>query len=216
MTIYARRSLAAIAARWDAKADVWDEQLLDADCHLNEDEAYERFLQVARDQVCQRRDFCARTGVIDAGCGTGLVLRQVMGSFDWGIGVDISAKMVRAARRKRMKNARFVVGDCFQLPELVPPAGAILSRGVLLSHYGLKHGRALLRAARQALAPGGFLLFDFLNAQGQASSAHAAKHKRWFQAGEVRAMARDAGLARIRVLGARHLRVRILLAHAPA
>lgn len=215
MNIYHRRLLPAIATRWDLRAATWDEQLHDPDCHLNEDEAYQRFLRCLRREIKIRRPFCASHGVIDAGCGTGLVLHEVAPFFAWGAGVDISLAMIRAAKRKRIPNTRFVVADCFQLANLLPPAGAVISRGVLLSHYGVRHGLSLLRAARRALVPGGFILFDFLNARGRAGSAHVPETKRWFTAAEVRALACRAGLVQIQLLSQSNLRVRLLLAQAP-
>lgn len=210
--LYERRQLPAIAARWDAKAATWDQDLTSPACHLNEDEGYSRFLRHALSLVQQRKDFCARHGVIDAGCGTGLVLAAVLPSFAWGVGVDISEEMIRVAQAKRLNSGRFVVGDCFHLASLCPRAGVVLSRGVLLSHYGHRQGGALLRAAGDALAKGGFLLFDFLNAAARHLFSHAPGNKTYFQSQEICRMARRAGFGRAVVLGEPERRVRLLLA----
>lgn len=210
--LYEQRVLPAIAARWDAKAATWDRDLAQPACHLNEDDGYPRFLRQANKLVEERRDFCARHGVIDAGCGTGLVLAAVLPSFAWGVGVDISIGMIRTARSKRLASGKFVVGDCFQLAALCPSAGAVLSRGVLLSHYGHRDGEALLRAAGDALVKGGFLLFDFLNAEARRLFSHAPDHKTYFQRQEICALARRAGLGRSVVLGEPERRVLLLLA----
>jgi SAM-dependent methyltransferase len=210
--LYETRRLKAIAARWDAKAATWDRELASPSCHLNEDEGYARFLRQALRAVKQRQDFCARHGVIDAGCGTGLVLAEVVSRFVWGIGVDISPKMIRVAEAKQLKQCRFVVGDCFQLPSLCPKAGAVLSRGVLLSHYGRHHGEALLQAVRDGLMPGGFLVFDFLNAAARSISTHAPQNKTYFEGQEACAMARHAGFGSALVLGESKRRVQLLLA----
>jgi predicted TPR repeat methyltransferase len=209
--IYARRQLKTIAARWDARAKTWDEALADADCHLNEDDAYCRFTRVVQRLIAKRRRFCATHGVIDAGCGTGLVLGEVISSFSWGMGVDISPKMVRAARAKRIASARFVVGDCFDLPSLCPEAGAVISRGVLLSHYGRKQGLVFLRAARSVLAPGGFLVFDFLNETARTKYSHMPENKTWFSGEEIESMARRAGLSTVKILGKPNRRVLLLM-----
>jgi SAM-dependent methyltransferase len=210
--IYARRRLEAIAARWDARADTWDRALEDPACHLNEDDAYRRFNRLVQRLIAQRRGFCAGHGVIDAGCGTGLVLAEVISAFAWGIGIDISPKMIRAARAKRLARTRFVVGDCFELPSLCPRAGAVLSRGVLLSHYGRKQSRAILDAARSALVPGGFLVFDLLNEAARTKYRHAPGNKTWFTGEEIQSLARQAGFSTVTTLGKPNRRALLLLA----
>jgi len=120
--------------------------------------------------------------------------------------------MIRTARRKRIPKARFLVGDCFQLAQSCPRAGAILSRGVLLSHYGREQGEALLASARPALVAGGFLMFDFLNKLSIGKHAHSPKGKTYFTAEEMCCVARSAGFRRAKVLGESDRRVLILLA----
>ncbi len=211
--LYQSRRLKALAARWDAKAAAWDRQLQDPACHLNQDDAYARFLDQARQLVRQSRHFCARQGVINAGCGTGLVLAKVINDFAWGIGVDISPEMIRLAEAKQIQSAKFVLGDCFALPGLCPKAGAVFSRGVLLSHYGRRESQTLLRAARAALVPGGFVAFDFLNQAARTLYAHAPENKTWFTRAEACLLARRAGFSNASVLGGEARRVLLLAAH---
>ena len=210
--IYARRQLAAIAERWDQKAQTWDQALQEPDCHLNEDEAYQRFLSEIRGVIDARRAFCAAHGVIDAGCGTGTVLAQVLPFFAWGAGVDLSLEMIRQAQAKSLSNARFLVGDSFQLSSLCPPAGAVVSRGILLSHYGPKQGKRLLQSARATLLPGGFAVFDFLNEAARTRYQHRPQAKTFYTAAQLLAMARHAGFSRATVLGEERRRVLLLLA----
>jgi SAM-dependent methyltransferase len=211
-SMYAQRRLKAIAARWDARADSWDEALQDPGCHLNEDDAYDRFTRLVKRIIAKRRKFCGIHGIIDVGCGTGLVLVDVVSEFAWGIGIDISPKMIRAARAKRIARTKFLVGDCFDLRSLCPKAGAVLSRGVLVSHYGRKQGQAILEAARSVLVPGGFLVFDFLNEAALSKYQHAPENKIWFSGAEMRLMARQAGFSRVIILGKPERRVLVLVA----
>ena len=210
--IYAHRQLAAIAARWDARADSWEHTLADPACHLNEDDAYGRFIVLVQGLIARRRRFCADHGVIDVGCGTGLVLAEVISAFAWGFGLDLSPQMIRVARAKGLVKTRFLVGDCFELPSLCPKAGAVLSRGVLLSHYGGELGQAILNAARAALVPGGFLIFDFLNQAARTQHRHAPANKTWFTRPEIEAMAGRAGFSTVTTLGKPNRRVLLLLA----
>ncbi len=209
---YAAHDLKAIAARWDARAAQWDAELANPECHLNEDDAYQRFLEFARQAVSARRLHCRQSGLIDVGCGTGIVLEKLSSHFAWSIGLDISGEMLRAAAEKKIPGARFTKGDCFCLPELCPPAGAVVSRGVLLSHYGAGDAGTLLRAARHTLLPGGFVLFDFLNAAARGRHEHEALGKTHFTGEEVLELARAALFRTAEILAEPERRVRLLLA----
>lgn len=210
--VYARRRLKAIAARWDARAETWDQMVADPDCHLNEDDAYRRFVRVLQHQVRLHRPVCAAQGVIDLGCGTGLVLAAVVRHFAWGVGVDLSPQMIRCAQAKLIPNTTFLVGDGFQLAQLCPPAGAVVARGVLLSHYGPEQGLALLAAVRATLLPGGWLVCDFLNAAARAQARHVPEAKTWYAAKEIQALAHEAGFAHAACVGSRPQRVLTLVA----
>lgn len=214
--IYRQRQLDAIAARWDQRAAQWDRALEDPACHLNEDDAYHRFLGAAHRIIDSRREFCAQHGLIDAGCGTGLVLAEAGPAFAWGIGVDLSREMIRLAAVKAIAKARFLVGDCFQLAQLCSPAAAVFSRGVLLSHYGPSQGQGLLESARAVLVPGGFVLFDFLNAEGRTRHAHQPADKAYYTGPQAAALAQGAGFAKVTICGEPERRVLLLLAHSTA
>ncbi|MGA2748125.1 MAG: methyltransferase domain-containing protein [Verrucomicrobiota bacterium] len=212
---YRQRQLNDIAARWDDRADTWDRALEDPLCYLNEDDAYNRFLQEAWNIIDRRRAFCAHHGLIDAGCGTGLVLAGLISAFAWGVGVDISPRMIRLARAKKIPRARFRLSDCYSLAQIRPKAGAVVSRGVLLSHYGEALGLRLLRVARQALAPYGFIMFDFLNEQSKSTHIHLPEDKIYYTPRQAVALARQAGFTKTAICGAPERRVRILLAELP-
>jgi len=202
----------AIAARWDAKALTWDQSLEDPECHLNEDNAYDSFLDLLASVILERQQFCRTQGVIDAGCATGLVLARIVRHFAWGTGVDISPNMIRIAQAKSMPRATFIVGDCFNLEAIGPKAGAVVSRGVLLSHYGHRQGKELLQSVRRALVDGGFLIFDFLTETGRGLYQHSPPNKTYFQAEQVLALAASAGLRNASILGEASRRVQLLLA----
>lgn len=207
-TVYQHRRLKQIAARWDARAETWDRSLRQPKCHLNEDQAYSRFLEQVHRVLQKRQSFCAKGGIIDVGCGTGLVLEQVIPWFAWGIGVDISNKMINLARKKPIPNTRFVVADAFELAG--PSAAAILSRGVLLSHYGREEGTELLKSLRRLLVARGFIIIDFLNLAARDRHRHVPDKKTYFTGDEVCQMAQNAGFSRVRILGRMERRVLLL------
>ena len=209
---YENRQLKEIAARWDAKAAEWDRALHDPECHLNEDHAYQLFLRHLTAILEQRREFCKAQGAIDAGCATGLVLAHMLPAFAWGIGVDISPEMIKLARSKQIPRARFVVGDCFNLEGLAPKAGAVVSRGVLLSHYGQGHAAELFRSAKRVLVENGFLICDFLNQEARTRYTHEPANKTYYEPAEVCRLAKAAGFGTAEVLGEPERRVRLLYA----
>lgn len=212
--IYQLRKLEAVAARWDAKADAWDRDLQDPACHLNEDAAYQRFLDQLASVIHRRQDFCRVQGLIDAGCATGLILARVVSSFAWGVGVDISPRMIRIAQSKQVPRSKFIVGDCFRLQALCPAAGAVVSRGVLLSHYGAEQGEELLRSARTSLVNSGFIFWDFLNDAGRAKFRHLAENKTYFKPETICDLATRAGLRNPVIYGEEGRRVRMLYAES--
>jgi SAM-dependent methyltransferase len=210
--IYEHRRLDTIAARWSAKAATWDSDLEDPACHLNEDHAYGRFLEQLALVIQQRHASCAKQGLIDAGCATGRVLAEVIAHFAWGIGIDISPEMIKFAAAKKLPKARFLVGDCFDLSANCPKAGAIVSRGVLLSHYGHRQAETLLSSARASLVPGGFVFWDFLNGRARGKYQHSPDNKTYFDPEEICGLAIRAGFRTATTPGEPERRAGILLA----
>jgi len=208
---YQSMSLDTVRRRWDQKADRWDADLADEHCHLNEDGGHERFIETAAAIVTTRVEFCRRHALVDLGCGTGLVLARFIGEFAEGIGVDISRRMLVAAEQKRLPRCRFLEGNGFELARFVNGAGAVLSRGILLSHYGDRWAAVLYREVHDALVPGGFALLDFLNADARSLFPSNPANKTYFSSEQMERMGRDAGFAVSRALGETGHRVRIIL-----
>ena len=204
---YGDMQLAVIRRRWDAKAERWDRDLADPGFHLNQDHAYSRFLREASAAVAQRAEFCRGRLVVDLACGTGLVLSHVIDAFAAGLGIDLSRRMVEVARRRQLPRTRFDCGNAFALSRYVSGAGAVLSRGVLLSHYGPRWALRLLMEIRRSLAEGGFVLLDFLNVAAKDLYANNPENKSYFQADAVEELGRQAGFPRARVGGEPQRRV---------
>lgn len=102
--------------------------------------------------------------VVDLGCGTGLLARELLDAGYGVLGVDISEAMVEIARR-RAPEAEFVVGSLFDVG--LPRCGAVTAVSEVLNYLfdvddaepGL--GR-LFRRVYEALLPGGVFIFDVL------------------------------------------------------
>ncbi len=222
--------LEVIRQRWDQKADHWDADLADQCCHLNQDDAYRRFLDAADSVVAARKSFCANRLLVDLACGTGLVLAHFVNRFERALGVDISPRMLAAASARRLPRVEFLEASCFELAGRLgvagapASAGAVLSRGILLSHYGHRWVVPLLSQVREILSPpapsvlgapgtpGGFAILDFLNALTRHKYPANPDNKTYYTAEQIRSQAIEAGFRRSSILGEPHRRVLLLLA----
>jgi len=205
--------LQVIRQRWDQKADRWDADVADQCCHLNQDDAYRRFLDAADSIVAARRSFCRDRLLVDLACGTGLVLAHFADRFDWALGVDISPRMLADAAARRLPRVELLEASCFELAGRIALAGAVLSRGILLSHYGHRWVVPLLGQVRDVLSPdGGFAILDFLNALTRHDFPANPDNKTYYTAEQIRSQADEAGFRRSTILGEPSRRVLLLLA----
>jgi SAM-dependent methyltransferase len=118
--------------------------------------------------------------VVDLGCGSGIWARLLTDAGYDALGVDQSAAMLDLARRTAPR-ARFAQASAL---DFVPPSGtaAITALGEILSYAG--DVRAPVRAAAEALAPGGLLLFD-VAAPNRAVAAGRREGDGWLIATEA-------------------------------
>jgi trans-aconitate 2-methyltransferase len=116
--------------------------------------------------------------VLDAGCGSGRITQTLIERLPRGhaIGVDESASMIDAARRRLGPDADLRVADLLEL-ELDEPVDAIFSTATF--HWIADHDRLFARL-HAALRPGGRLLaqcggegnIDILRAKAREVLAH--------------------------------------------
>lgn len=100
--------------------------------------------------------------VVDLGCGSGLLARELVNAGYRVLGIDISAAMIEIARR-RVPEAEFRVGSLFE--EEIPPCGAVVSVGEVFNYLFDLRGDEdalprLFRRVHDALTPGGVFVFD--------------------------------------------------------
>ncbi len=178
--LYTSRNIEAIARRWDSKAAQWDSELENKSCHLNDSNAYQRFIKIGQQLVLKRQGFCAEGSLVDLGCGTGSVLAQFSNFFQSAIGIDISRNMLNVASSKNIPNADWWLDDIFEGKWCQMRHAAVLSRGILLSHYGNELASQLIAQTVKALKPGGFALFDFLSVDAPDTTKRLAPNKTYF------------------------------------
>ncbi|HLY20575.1 MAG TPA: class I SAM-dependent methyltransferase [Bryobacteraceae bacterium] len=102
--------------------------------------------------------------VVDAGCGSGVWARELSDRGYGVLGIDISASMVRMAR-KRAPAGKFVAGSFLSAP--LPPCAAVTAIGECVNYAfdrgSGKRGLAqFFRKVHDALRPGGILVFDIV------------------------------------------------------
>jgi SAM-dependent methyltransferase len=209
---YEKMNLDVVQRRWDRRSERWEAELDDARCHLHADDAYRRFITAASRIIAARSAFCSCRLLVDLGCGTGLVLERFISHFAAGLGIDISEKMLQIARGKNLAAAEYRQQNAFELAGTVSCAGAILSRGIFLSHYGFRWAPVLLKQIHQSLAAdGGFALLDFLNADSRGLYPCNPPNKTYFNPIQIAAMGRRTGFRRCRILGKPTRRVLLAL-----
>jgi SAM-dependent methyltransferase len=100
--------------------------------------------------------------VVDAGCGSGVWARELSDRGYDVLGIDISAHMIRLARR-RAPAAKFQIGSF--LSAALPPCDAVTAIGECVNYaFDRRSGRKGLaqffRRVYGALRPGGVFVFD--------------------------------------------------------
>ncbi|MFZ4534692.1 class I SAM-dependent DNA methyltransferase [Propionivibrio sp.] len=209
--LYASRDIDAIARRWDCKAAQWDSGLENESCHLNDGDAYGRFVELGRRLVQDRQELCSAGSLVDLGCGTGSVLAGFSKHFESAIGIDISREMLNVAGSKNIRNVEWRLDDVFEGTWSGMRHAAVLSRGILLSHYGNELACLLIAQTVKALTPGGFALFDFLSVGAPEATKILAPNKKYFCPDWLVDQAKRLGSSGAAVAGDPISRVRYLI-----
>lgn len=111
--------------------------------------------------------------VVDLGCGSGILARELRRAGYEVLGVDASPALVRLARRVA-PGARFRVGSAHEVP--LPRCRAVTAIGEVLGYLPPEGpapplARLFARVAR-ALPPGGLFVFDLFVRQGRRPMAY--------------------------------------------
>lgn len=102
--------------------------------------------------------------VLDLGAGTGRITRLLLADGFQAIGVDMSVGMLRQARASSPEG-QFIRGDAGRLPVADASVGGVVSVNVF-SHA--PNYRSIIEEAARVLEPGGFLMFNYINAHSIA------------------------------------------------
>ena len=112
--------------------------------------------------------------IVDLGCGTGLLARELVDAGYDVLGIDISGAMIEIARQ-RTPEADFRVGSLFEVG--IPRCGAVTAISEVLNYLfdPENEGRGrVFRRVHDSLVPGGVFVFDVLG-PGQVPPGTRAK-----------------------------------------
>lgn len=103
------------------------------------------------------------TEVLDAGCGTGAVIALLAEKYPdkHYTGIDLSPKMIAVAEAKKSENAKFVCGDCENLP-FPSDSFDVITCSMSFHHY--PHPADFFCSCERVLRPGGRLIIRDMTA----------------------------------------------------
>lgn len=107
-------------------------------------------------QIFARRGVTSGT-IVEAGCGSGVLARELTGAGFDVVAFDSSPAMIALARQTAPA-ARFQVGTLGEAA--MPPCDAIIAMGEVVNYAGLPAFANFVHDAEAALRAGGVLLFD--------------------------------------------------------
>ena len=171
--------LEVIRKRWDQKADRWDADLADEHFHLNEDDAYHRFLDAADAAVAQRGGVLPRP----------MRLSIWPAARDWCWRISSTALPAASASISARKCWPWLPGaacrTCGWSRRVVSswqstwPARCRALAGILLSHYGPRWMPLLLEQVRRSLTVRGRLRRSSISSTRRpAASTRATRRTR--------------------------------------
>lgn len=133
--------------------------------------------------------------ILDFGCGTGAALSTIAGAASCELyGVDISATMIAAARRRLGRKATLLHGKIDEMPAAWCGFDAVLALNVL--YFADTEGR-MVDAVRRSLRPGGRLVAYVSDRQAMERWAFArAGFHRLFDRAELETALAQGGFAR--------------------
>jgi len=197
---YSKENESRISERWDKKAKLWDNQLENKDSHLNKNGEYDNFIYISK-KIASLPNYNIDT-FLEIGCGTGLVSRALSPYFKKGIGIDISSNMISEARKKNISNMNFHKKSFFNLDKNIDGSfDLIVSRGILVSHYGIEYLNEILEVIFNVTKNHGYVIFDFLNKKAILEDVHLPQNKEYYLHTTIVEYALKIGFTNVEIYG---------------
>lgn len=184
-----------IARRWDKRAKGWNHEINDEKSHLNRAGSYQKFFEIF-DKILPGLPVDSHGTLVDLGSGTGAMVERYHKYFAKVYGVDISSAMLAEAQRNLSeKHIRWVCDNIFHYLENMHDSDVIISRGIILSHYGKENTQSLLHLMHQSLTDTGLVFLDMINDDAEEKPFGKAS----FTKDSIYALANKAGFSRINI-----------------
>jgi SAM-dependent methyltransferase len=129
---------------------------------LHADKAYDTEVKFIYD-IYDRYAEIPLLKILDIGCGTGNHLEHFANESISILGVDPSKEMIAIARKKKLKNVRFMIGNISQLSIIESYEMAISLFNVVNHINNLSQLKQFFRAIYYRVKPGGVFVFDCFN-----------------------------------------------------
>jgi len=131
-----------------------------------------------------RRFASPKAKILDLGCGTGILEMYLPKDYKI-VGIDNSKEMLKIAKRKNLKNAKFVLGDIrnFSLKEKFD--AAICINDTLNHLTSLKDLKSFFSNVARYLKKGGIFIFDF-NTLSLIKNLQKENESGWIVASETK------------------------------
>ena len=113
--------------------------------------------------------------LIDIGCGTGTFLEKAHEIYDHAIGIDLSRKMLRIARRRNVANTDYVLASSNSLP--IKEASSDCSVSISTAKAGSNHS-AFIADLKRISRPDALLAFTLFQQPGLPNPESLAKPAR--------------------------------------
>lgn len=171
-----------------AAYDAWYRTAFGSFCH-----------RLERDAIFSLATLKPGERVLDAGCGTGIYLKELKDAGVMPVGLDADAAMLSAAKAKGL-GAPLVRASLETLPFKSGAFGNIIS---VCSLEFVKNAALAFKELSRALSDGGVLVAGFLNSRSPWAEARLEKARdpespwhgvRFFSLDEIRHLGADAGL----------------------
>lgn len=145
---------------WNKEAALWDENIRKPDHYVNIEDGYNRFLKFIN-QIFEKNKLRRRDSCLDSGCGTGIIAKLLKHYSDNVYAIDIADQMIVEAKKK-VKDVKFILANCLDLPFPDHFFKIVASRGVLISHVGKRYSELFVQEAHRVLKTKGLFVFDFI------------------------------------------------------
>ena len=126
------------------------------------------------------KEFHKKGLIVDLGCGSGVVAKELLDSGFDVLGIDISEALIEIAK-KRAPTGKYIVGSFFDIN--LPKCIGVISTSECLNYAthgeNEKHLKTLFKKVLNALQPGGLFIFDMIEPGTAKNDKYIVEKNDW-------------------------------------